>query len=465
MTNSHSIIAIVGRPNVGKSTLFNRLVGRRSAIVEKMPGVTRDRKYGISKYHGYEFIAIDTGGFETVAESSLRKQMVQQARLAVEEADCVLFVVNAQEGWTPVDAEIYRTLVEDEIRLFVVVNKADNPRLEEESSDFYQLGVEIIYPVSAEHNRGIDGLLEEVDKMVPLRMEEKPDPAEDEEDEEDRSKEPIAVAVIGKPNAGKSSIVNALLRKERMIVDSVSGTTRDPVDSLCNFEGREFLLVDTAGIRRRGKVSEKIETFSIVSALKSIERADVTLLIIDTEEGITEQVMKIAGYANERKKSLLIIMNKWDLVKKDGKTLKQVEEEVYDRLGFISFAPILFVSAKTGQRVPLIFEKILSVHAQYVRRIQTSDLNTILQLIVNQHPPPSKSGRPTNVYYGNQVSVAPPTFVFMTNNPDKTNFAYERYITNQFRYHFGFEGTPLNFIWRKKKSARSRSAGKKSWKI
>ena len=461
MSNPHSIVAIVGRPNVGKSTLFNRLVGRRSAIVEKMPGVTRDRNYGISKYHGYEFIAIDTGGFEPVAESSLRKQMVQQARLAVEEADCVLFIVNAQEGWTPADGEIYRTLVEANTKLYVVVNKADNPRLEEESSDFYQLGVETIYPVSAEHNRGIDGLLEEVNQLVPLKMEEKQ--VYDEED--DRSKEPIAVAVIGKPNAGKSSIVNALLRKERMIVDSVSGTTRDPVDSHCSYEGREYLLVDTAGIRRRGKVSQKIETFSIVSALKSIERADVTLLIIDAEEGITEQVMKIAGYANERKKSLLIVMNKWDLVKKDGKTLKQVEEEVYDRLGFISFAPILFVSAKTGQRVPQIFEKILIVHGQYVRRIQTSDLNTILQLIVNQHPPPSKSGRPTKVYYGNQVSVAPPTFVFMTNNPEKTNFAYERYIANQFRYHFGFEGTPLNFIWRKKKSARSKNAGKKSWKI
>ncbi|HBR59407.1 MAG: ribosome biogenesis GTPase Der [Deltaproteobacteria bacterium] len=461
MSNPYSIVAIVGRPNVGKSTLFNRLVGRRSAIVEKKPGVTRDRNYGISKYHGYEFIAIDTGGFEPVAESLLRKQMVQQARLAVEEADCVLFVVNAQEGWTPADGEIYRTLVEAETRLFVVVNKADNPRLEEESTDFYQLGVEIIYPVSAEHNRGIDGLLEEVDQLVSLKMEEKRDSTE----EADRSKEPIAVAVIGKPNAGKSSIVNALLRKERMIVDSVSGTTRDPVDSHCSYEGREYLLVDTAGIRRRGKVSQKIETFSIVSALKSIERADVTLLIIDAEEGITEQVMKIAGYANERKKSLLIVMNKWDLVKKDGTTLKQVEEEVYDRLGFISFAPILFVSAKTGLRVPQIFEKILSVHGQYVRRIQTSDLNTILQLIVNQHPPPSKSGRPTKVYYGNQVSVAPPTFVFMTNNPEKTNFAYERYIANQFRYHFGFEGTPLNFIWRKKKSARSNNAGKKSWKI
>jgi len=461
MSNPHSIVAIVGRPNVGKSTLFNRLVGRRSAIVEKMPGVTRDRNYGISKYHGYEFIAIDTGGFEPVAESSLRKQMVQQARRAVEEADCVLFIVNAQEGWTPADGEIYRTLVEANTKLYVVVNKADNPRLEEESSDFYQLGVETIYPVSAEHNRGIDGLLEEVNHLVPLKMEEKQ--VYDEED--DRSKEPIAVAVIGKPNAGKSSIVNALLRKERMIVDSVSGTTRDPVDSHCSYEGREYLLVDTAGIRRRGKVSQKIETFSIVSALKSIERADVTLLIIDAEEGITEQVMKIAGYANERKKSLLIVMNKWDLVKKDGKTLKQVEEEVYDRLGFIGFAPILFVSAKTGQRVPQIFEKILIVHGQYVRRIQTSDLNTILQLIVNQHPPPSKSGRPTKVYYGNQVSVAPPTFVFMTNNPEKTNFAYERYIANQFRYHFGFEGTPLNFIWRKKKSARSKNAGKKSWKI
>ncbi|MEC7887223.1 MAG: ribosome biogenesis GTPase Der [SAR324 cluster bacterium] len=461
MSNPHSIVAIVGRPNVGKSTLFNRLVGRRSAIVEKKPGVTRDRNYGISKYHGYEFIAIDTGGFEPVAESLLRKQMVQQARLAVEEADCVLFVVNAQEGWTPADSEIYRTLVEAETRLFVVVNKADNPRLEEESTDFYQLGVEIIYPVSAEHNRGIDGLLEEVDQLVSLKMEEKRDSTE----EVGRSKEPIAVAVIGKPNAGKSSIVNALLRKERMIVDPVAGTTRDPVDSHCSYEGREYLLVDTAGIRRRGKVSQKIETFSIVSALKSIERADVTLLIIDAEEGITEQVMKIAGYANERKKSLLIVMNKWDLVKKDGTTLKQVEEEVYDRLGFISFAPILFVSAKTGLRVPQIFEKILSVHRQYIRRIQTSDLNTILQLIVNQHPPPSKSGRPTKVYYGNQVSVAPPTFVFMTNNPEKTNFAYERYIANQFRYHFGFEGSPLNFIWRKKKSARSNNTGKKSWKI
>ena len=458
MSSPQSVVAIVGRPNVGKSTLINRLVGRRSAIVEKNPGVTRDRNSGIAKYHGFQFIAVDTGGFEPVAETSLVQQMKIQARLAVEEADCVLFVVNALEGWTPADSEIYRTLAKAGTPLFVVVNKADNPRLEEESFEFHQLGVENIYPISAEHNRGIQGLLEEVDQLIPLKIKE----IEDDNEDLSRSDAPIAVAVIGKPNAGKSSIVNALLRKERMIVDSVSGTTRDPVDSKCSFEGRDIMLVDTAGIRRRGKVSRKIETFSIVSALKSIERADVTLLIIDAEEGVTEQVTKIAGYANERKKSLVIVMNKWDLVKKDGITQKKVKEEVYDSLGFINFAPVIFVSAVTGQRVPQIFENILRVHEQYVRRIQTSDLNTILQLIVNQHPPPSKSGRPTKVFYGNQVSVAPPTFVFMTNNPEKTNFAYERYVSNQFRFHFGFEGTPLNFIWRKKKSTHSRKSGKRS---
>ena len=458
MSSPQTVVALIGRPNVGKSTLFNRLLGRRSAIVEKKPGVTRDRNSGIAKYQGYEFLAVDTGGFEPVAETSLIWQMSQQARLAVEEADCVLFIVNVQEGWTQGDGEIYRTLVEADTPLFVVVNKADNPRLEEESFEFHRLGVEKIFPVSAEHNRGIDGLLEEVDQLVPLKIVEK----EDSNEGLTRPDAPVAVAVIGKPNAGKSSIVNALLRKERMIVDSVSGTTRDPVDSQCNYEGRNILLVDTAGIRRRGKVSQKIETFSIVSALKSIKRADVTLLIIDAGEGVTEQVTKIAGYANERKKSLVIVMNKWDLAKKDGKTEKEAREDVYDSLNFINFAPVIFVSAKTGQQVPQIFENILRVHEQYVRRIQTSDLNTILHLIVNQHPPPSKSGRPTKVYYGNQVSVAPPTFVFMTNNPEKTNFAYERYISNQFRYHFGFEGTPLNFIWRKKKSTRSKKSGKRA---
>jgi len=453
MSNSLSTVAIVGRPNVGKSTLFNRLVGNRLAIVEKSPGVTRDRNYGISKYHGFEFIVIDTGGFELLGESFLIQQMAKQAIQAVEEADCILFVVNAQEGWTPDDGELYRTLSEiNNSYLYVVVNKVDNPRLEEESFDLYRLGVDKIFPISSEHNKGIDGMLEEINLSVPLKIDKKKALVEDFLQES-----PIAVAVIGKPNAGKSSVVNALLRNNRMIVDSNSGTTRDPVDIPCNFGGRRFLLVDTAGIRRRGKVTKKIEIFSIVSALKSIERSDVVLLIIDAKEGITDQVMKIAGYANERRKSIIVVMNKWDLVNKNGKTLKKFEEELYFRLNFIKFAPILFVSAKTGQRIQQIYKLIINVFEQYVRRIQTSDLNIILNEIVDRHPPPSKSGRPTKIYYGNQISVAPPTFVFMTNNPDKTNISYERYFSNQFRYHFGFKGTPINFIWRKKKSLKKKN--------
>ena len=452
MSNLHSTVAIVGRPNVGKSTLFNRLVGNRLAIVEKTPGVTRDRNYGISKYHGFEFIVIDTGGFELLGETILIQQMAKQAFLAVEEADCVLFVVNAQEGWTPDDGELYRALSEiNKSYLYVVVNKVDNPLLEQESFDLYRLGVNKIFQISSEHNKGINGMLEEINMHVPLKMDKKNDLGENFLPET-----PISVAVIGKPNAGKSSVVNALLRNDRMIVDSISGTTRDPVDIPCNFKGRRLLLVDTAGIRRRGKVTKKIEVFSIVSALKSIERSDVVLLIVDAKEGITDQVMKIAGYANERKKSIIIVMNKWDLVKKKGKTLKEFKEELYLRLKFIKFAPILFVSAKTGQRIQQIFKSITIVFEQYVRRIQTSDLNIILNEIVNRHPPPSKSGRPTKIYYGNQISVAPPTFVFMTNNPEKTNISYERYFSNQFRYHFGFEGTPINFIWRKKKSLKKK---------
>ncbi len=452
-----SIAAIVGRPNVGKSTFFNRLIGRRSALVEKKPGITRDRNYGKAQYHGFEFIVVDTGGLEPIAETTLIQKMAKQAQLAVEEADCVLFVVNAQEGWTPADEDIFRTLVEAERPLFVVVNKADNQRLEYESMEFHKLGTEKIFPVSSEHNRGIEALLHEVNQQIPLQQKNL-----DSEKELNKLESPVAVAVVGKPNAGKSSIVNSLLRKERMIVDTISGTTRDSVDSYCVYQGKDILLVDTAGIRRRGKVSHKIETFSIISALRSIERSDVALLIIDANEGITEQVLKIAGYVNERKKALIVVLNKWDLAKKKYKSKKEVENEILYKLNFISFAPLIFVSAKSGQRVNQIFDLIFQVHKQYLRRIKTSDLNTILQIIVNQHPPPSKSGRPTKVFYGNQVNVAPPTFVFMTNNPDKTNFAYERYIANQFRHHFGFEGTPLKFIWRKNKSTQGRKSTKSS---
>lgn len=449
MSNSHSVIAIIGRSNVGKSTLFNRLVGNRLALVEKSPGVTRDRNYGISKYCGFEFVVIDTGGFEFHEEDFLIKQMKKQAFFAIEEADCVLFLVNAQEGWTPSDGDLYRTLTEKKNScLYVVANKADNPRLEKESFDLFRLGVDKIFPISCEHNKGIDTLLEEINKKIPIKIE---DDIIDSVEKKIIFQDHISVSVIGKPNAGKSSLVNSLLKEDRMIVDSISGTTRDSVDSYFKFNGKKFMFVDTAGIRRRGKVSNKIETFSIVSALKSIERSDVVLLIIDAKEGITDQVMKIAGYAYERSKSIIIVMNKCDLIKNNRRNCFQIKEELHTRLNFIKFAPILFVSAKTGQSIPSIYKTILRVFKQYIRRIQTSDLNSILNEIVNRHPPPSKSGRPTKIYYGNQISVAPPKFVFMTNNPEKTNVSYERYFSNQFRSYFGFEGTPIKFIWRKKK--------------
>ena len=443
MSENLPVLAIVGRPNVGKSTLFNRLVGRRRAIVDDIPGVTRDRNYGTASYNNYEFLAIDTGGFEPESKENLLPQMRQQAQLAVEEADAVLFMVDTQEGWISSDEEVYRILSRSSKPLYVVASKADNQRLSDQSSEFYQLGVEEVYPVSAQQNNGITELLNVVHLRVNL------DPRK----QQDESRG-IRVAVVGKPNAGKSSLVNSLMHANRMIVDSVAGTTRDSVDSICRYHGQDFVLVDTAGIRRKAKVSQKLETYSIVSALKAIERSEVVLLVVDALEGVTEQVMRVAGYANDRQRALVIVMNKWDLVEKHSATLEQVRERVYEQLYFINFAPIIFVSALTNQRTGQIFEKVLEVYEQYNRRVQTSDLNAILEMVVSQHPPPAKGGRPTKIYFGSQVQVAPPTFVLMTNNLDKTNRAYERYLSRQLRSHFGFAGVPLTLVWRKRESNR-----------
>ena len=444
MSGSLPVLAIVGRPNVGKSTLFNRLVGRRRAIVEAVPGVTRDRNYGTASYNDYEFLAIDTGGFEPTSKESLLPQMRQQAKLAVEEADAVLFMVDTQEGWISSDEEVYRILSRSKKPLYVVANKADNQRLSDQSSEFYQLGVDEIHPISAQQNSGITELLNAIHQQVSL------DPGKQKD-----GTGGIRVAVVGKPNAGKSLLVNSLLHEDRMIVDSVAGTTRDSVDSVCRYHEQDFVLVDTAGIRRKAKISQKLETYSVVSALKAIERSEVVLLVVDALEGVTDQVMRIAGYANDRRRALVIVMNKWDLVEKHNTTVEQVRERVYEQLYFIDFAPIIFVSALTRQRTGQIFEKVLEVHEQYNRRVQTSDLNSILQLVVSQHPPPAKGGRPTKIYFGSQVQVAPPTFVLMTNNLDKTNRAYERYLSRQLRSHFGFAGVPLKLVWRKRESNRA----------
>ncbi len=441
---AHAAVALVGRPNVGKSTLFNRLVGKRSAIVESFPGVTRDRHVGHSHYKGYSFIVIDTGGFEPDAETSLLQQMRLQSQMAVEEADLAVLVVDAREGWIPADVEIFQSLSRSGKPILVAANKADVPQIDDQSVDFYHLGTEQVFPISAEHGRGIGELLDAASKLVNLN-EEKPNKADE---------ELIKVAVVGKPNAGKSSLVNALLGEKRMIVDSVPGTTRDPVDSLCSFRNQQFLLVDTAGIRRKGRVSQKVETYSVVAALKAIERADVALLVLDSSEMVTEQVMRIAGYVMDRARALVVVLSKWDLVDPRQLSQKKAERLVFEKLNFIDFAPLVTVSALKGDRVDQIFRLIQKVHVQYHRRIKTSDLNSVMQLISQRHPPPAKSGRPTKIYYSNQVSVAPPSFVFMTNHPEKTNFSYERYVTNQLRHYFGFEGTPLQLIWRKKSSSR-----------
>ncbi|GIR15652.1 MAG: GTPase Der [Pseudomonadota bacterium] len=441
---AHAAVALVGRPNVGKSTLFNRLVGKRSAIVESFPGVTRDRHVGHSHYKGYSFIVIDTGGFEPDAETSLLQQMRLQSQMAVEEADLAVLVVDAREGWIPADVEIFQSLSRSGKPILVAANKADVPQIDDQSVDFYHLGTEQVFPISAEHGRGIGELLDAASQLVNLN-EEKPNKADE---------ELIKVAVVGKPNAGKSSLVNALLGEKRMIVDSVPGTTRDPVDSLCSFRNQQFLLVDTAGIRRKGRVSQKVETYSVVAALKAIERADVALLVLDSSEMVTEQVMRIAGYVMDRARALVVVLSKWDLVDPHQLSQKKAERLVFEKLNFIDFAPLVTVSALKGDRMDRIFRLIQKVHAQYHRRIKTSDLNSVMQLISQRHPPPAKSGRPTKIYYSNQVSVAPPSFVFMTNHPEKTNFSYERYVTNQLRHYFGFEGTPLQLIWRKKSSSR-----------
>ena len=441
---AHAAVALVGRPNVGKSTLFNRLVGKRSAIVESFPGVTRDRHVGHSHYKGYSFIVIDTRGFEPDAETSLLQQMRLQSQMAVEEADLAVLVVDAREGWIPADVEIFQSLSRSGKPILVAANKADVPQIDDQSVDFYHLGTEQVFPISAAHGRGIGELLDAASQLINLN-EEKPNQADE---------ELIKVAVVGKPNAGKSSLVNALLGEKRMIVDSVPGTTRDPVDSLCSFRNQQFLLVDTAGIRRKGRVSQKVETYSVVAALKAIERADVALLVLDSSEMVTEQVMRIAGYVMDRARALVVVLSKWDLVDPRQLSQKKAERLVFEKLNFIDFAPLVTVSALKGERMDRIFRLIQKVHAQYHRRIKTSDLNSVMQLISQRHPPPAKSGRPTKIYYSNQVSVAPPSFVFMTNHPEKTNFSYERYVTNQLRHYFGFEGTPLQLIWRKKSSSR-----------
>ena len=430
------IIAIVGRPNVGKSTLFNRLVGRRKAMVDDMPGVTRDRNYAEVNRYDVPFILVDTGGFEPETDDRLLQQMREQSQLAMDEADLILFVMDGRSGLTPADREVVEMLRRVDKPVFHLVNKIDGDKLESGIGDFYALGVETLYPVSAEHNRGVGDLMTEVCAALPVDRSE----AQDEE--------LTRIAVVGRPNVGKSSLVNRLLGFERVVANPVAGTTRDAVDTPFTWHKKRFLLIDTAGIRRKGKTTEKIEKYSVMDSLRSIERADVVLIVIDAEDGVTEQDSKIAGYAYEAGLGCIFVVNKWDTLEKDNATLGKFVDRIRTEFKFLPFVPIVFVSAKTGQRLGRIMEEVDNVMAQFAKRVTTSELNRVFSAATAAHHAPLFQGRRVKFYFATQVGTRPPSFVIFTNRPEGIHFSYERYLMNQIREAFGFTGTPLRLMFK-----------------
>lgn len=434
------IVAIVGRPNVGKSTLFNKLTGRRTAIVEDTPGVTRDRIYGDAEWLNYEFTVIDTGGIEPYSKDIIISQMRRQAELAIETADVIMFLTDINDGVTATDHEIAAMLQKSEKPVVLICNKVDNigePPLE--FYELYNLGLGDPVAVSSVHGLGLGDALDEVCRYFDL-------PSDDEGEDDDITR----IAVIGKPNAGKSSLVNRILGEERHIVSNIPGTTRDSVDSAIVYNDKNYTFVDTAGIRKKSKVEENIEYYSVVRALMSIERSDVCIIMIDAAEGVTEQDTKIAGYAHEKGRALIIAVNKWDLIEKDGKTMNSFRKDVMDGLSFITYAPIVFISAKTGQRVEKLFELIDYVSGQHAMRIQTGMLNDVINDATAQVQPPSDKGKRLKLYYATQVGVKPPTFVIFVNNKELFHFSYLRYIENRIRSVFGMEGTPIKFYIRER---------------
>lgn len=435
------VIAIIGRPNVGKSTLFNRLSEYKKAIVIDEPGATRDRNYAETSWGPHNFTLIDTGGFEPVSQEKILVQMREQTRLAIEEADVIIFLLDGKDGLTPADREITDLLRRTGKPVFYAVNKIDGPKHENFAMEFYGLGIDQIYTISAQHGLGIAELMDEVVKVLP---EEEPLPEETEE--------LIRIAVIGRPNTGKSSLVNKILGYERTIVNPMPGTTRDAIDTPFEMNGKRFILIDTAGIRRKSRIGMKLEKYSILEALRTLERSDVALVMIDAEEGITEQDAKIAGLALEKGVLCILVVNKWDLIVKDNSTVGNYVRKIKDELKFLDFAPIVFISALTGKRVQNIFDIIDSAYAQYTKRVQTSELNKRLGEFVEENPPPRTRHKPNTISYAAQISVKPPTFVIFVRDPRAIHFSYRRYLANRIRETFGFEQTPVRIYFRKKSS-------------
>lgn len=440
------IIAIVGRPNVGKSTLFNRLVGERQAIVQNEPGTTRDRVYGTAEWGGAEFTIIDTGGLQdedeirSSSESEIARSTRTQARVAIDEADVIVMLVDAKNGLTAGDAEIADLLRRADKPTILVANKADSTERRDAAVEFYEIGLGEPLPVSAYHGNGTGDLLDRIVESLP------------EVDEEEET-EGTRIAIVGRPNVGKSRLLNSLLGQERSIVSDVPGTTRDSLDTELTWEGRPVILIDTAGIRRRGRVEQGIERYSVMRSMRAIDRADIVLLVIDATEDFTAQDLHIAGYVEEQKKGLVVVVNKWDLVEKNPTTMEEYRSRAARQLDFAAYAPLVFISAKLGQRVDRVLEMAFRVVAEREKRISTSALNKLMREAVAKHQPPSRPGKWVKFFYATQADIAPPTFVFFCNDPKQIHFGYRRYMENELRAAFGFVGSPLRISFRSRHEA------------
>lgn len=435
---SRPTIAIVGRPNVGKSTIFNRIAGERISIVEDTPGVTRDRIYATGEWLGKEFSMIDTGGIDIIDEPFM-EQIKQQAEIAIEEADVIILVASGREGVTDADEAVAKILYRSKKPVILAVNKVDNPEMRNEVYEFYSLGLGDPFPVSGSHGLGLGDVLDEAVKQFP---------ADTDEEEDDT----IKFSLIGRPNVGKSSLINAILGEDRVIVSEIEGTTRDAVDTQFTAEnGQEFTMIDTAGMRKRGKVYENTEKYSVMRAMRAIERSDVVLMVLNGEEGIREQDKKVAGYAHEAGRGIIIVVNKWDLVKKDTNTMKEFEQKIRDEFRYLDYAPIIFVSAVTKQRLNKLPELIEEVSMNQNLRVPSAVLNDIIMDAVAINPTPTDKGRRLKIFYATQVAVKPPTFVIFVNEEELMHFSYARFLENQIRKAFGFEGTPIRVIARRRK--------------
>ncbi|MGM0452292.1 MAG: ribosome biogenesis GTPase Der [Thermodesulfobacteriota bacterium] len=438
------VIAIVGRPNAGKSTFFNRITRSKDALVDDFAGVTRDRHYGSVTWDDVACSVIDTGGFYFSDKGEFSQKTHGQVRCAIEDADAIIVLFDGAQGVTPFDRDMVELLRSAEVPVYYTVNKIDNAGREENIYDFYNLGIETIYSISAEHNLGINTLMDNVVAAFPAG---KSDAAPD---------EPIRVGIVGRPNVGKSSLINRILGEERVIVSEVPGTTRDAIDTPCEVNGRNYLLIDTAGIRRKARVKHKLEKYAVIKAIDSLDRCDVALIVIDAADGLSEQDVKIAGYAYEKGCACIFLLNKWDLVEKNDKTFAAYKDSIRHEAKYLHFAPLLTISAKTGRRVPKIFEFIDAVYRQYTHRVATGPLNRIVTAATEQTEPPLFRGRRLKFFYATQTGVKPPTFVCFVNHPEGVHFSYRRYLVNQLRAATGIDLVPIRLYLRKRSEAENR---------